>query len=165
MASLYELDRDLEQVISGGFILDVETGEILFDSSNLDALQAEYNDKLEACACYIKGLEADARAIRAEEKALAARRQMKEQKAARLREMVAGSMQGHDMKKFETARVALSFRRARNVIITDPEALPEGTYNDVTERKPDKTKISKMIRSGADVPGATLREYMSLQVK
>ena len=44
MRSLYEINKDLEQLLSN---VDEETGELLIDPEALDALMMERQDKLE----------------------------------------------------------------------------------------------------------------------
>ena len=39
MATLYEIDRAIEQVIETGFSWDEETGEVLFEEGDLEQLQ------------------------------------------------------------------------------------------------------------------------------
>ena len=71
---LYELAQMMDMVINGGLVFDEETGEVLFDSSNLDELEAALDAKIEACCIVVKETEAEAEAIKAEEKRLKARR-------------------------------------------------------------------------------------------
>lgn len=164
MASLYEIDQAVLVVLENGLIFDEETGEILFDEDNLGELELERNAKLEAVACFIKGLEADAEAIRAEEKALAERRRVKEAKAERLRDYLAGSMQKFGDTKLETARVSLSFRKSEAVEIVSAVELPEAYWKQAAPT-PDKTAIKKALKSGIDVAGAELVERQNLQIK
>ena len=91
--SLYAIDQAVLTVLEDGLVFDEETGEIYFDGDNFATLEGARNDKLEAVALYIKTLEAEAAAMSAEEKILAARRQVKERKAERLREYLSNSMQ------------------------------------------------------------------------
>ena len=42
---LYELAQMMDMVINGGLVFDEETGEVLFDSSNLDELEAALDAK------------------------------------------------------------------------------------------------------------------------
>lgn len=62
MRTLYEIDADIVNCI------DTETGEIL-DFDSLDALNMERDAKIEGVALYVKQLQAEAEAIKAEEKA------------------------------------------------------------------------------------------------
>ena len=165
MASLYEIDSNILAVLNGGFVVDEETGEILFDAGDLEALEAERGAKLESIACFIKNLDADAAALKAEEKALAERRQAKERKAQRLREYLAASMQQAEQTRFETARCALSFRKSESVEILDAEALPADLVNIKQTIAPDKAAIKKLLKAGGVVEGAQLVERQNLQVK
>lgn len=161
MATLYEIRANLEAVINNGFVVDEETGEILYDSSDLDALQDSYTDKLEACGLFVKDLEATAKMIREEEKALAARRRTLENKAARLRNYVLLNV--IDNGRLDTPRVALSLRHVKAVDVVDPDAIPE-QYQRITVA-PDKAGIKKAIEAGEQVDGAELVERQTLQIK
>lgn len=161
MATLYEIRENLETVIAGGFVVDEITGEILYDSDNLDALEDSYTDKLEACGLFIKDLEGTAKMIRAEEKALAERRRVMENKAARLREYVLANVL--DNGRLDTPRVAFSIRNVEAVEVENVEDVPEA-YRRVTVA-PDKVAIKAAIKSGKAVEGAELVTRQSLQVK
>lgn len=165
MASLYELDQAVLTVLDNGLIFDEETGEILWDEDNFNQLEMERNDKLESVALYIKSLDADAAAIKAEEKALAERRSIKEKKADRLRGYLAFSMQSFGDTKLETPRVALSFRKSEHVEIEDENLIPLDFCRQKVTVTPDKTAIKKAIKNGETVNGATLVERQNLQIK
>lgn len=162
MASLYEIDGMVLTVLENGLIFDEETGEILWDEDNFAQLEMERNAKLEAVACYVKGLEAEAAAIRAEEKALASRRQVKESKAERLRDYLTRSMEMMGDTKLETARVALSFRKSEAVEL-DERLLSDEWF--VAKYAPDKAGIKKALKAGIHVAGAELVERRNLQIK
>lgn len=163
MASLYELDGMVLTVLEDGLVFDEETGEVLFDVDNLEALEMERNEKLEAVACYVKGLEAEAAAIKAEEKALKDRREAKEKKAERLRAYVSDSMSFFGDTKLETARVALSFRKSEAVIIEDEAIIPDEWL--VYKPSVNKAGIKKALKAGLPVQGAQLVERRNLQIK
>lgn len=162
--SLYELDRAVLAVLENGLVFDEETGEILFDEDNFDQLEGERNSKLEAVALYVKSLEAECKAIRAEEKALAERRAVKERKIERLTSYVSDSMIAFGDTKLETTRVALSFRKSEAVEITNPDALRADLWKQA-DPTPDKTAIKKAIKAGEYVEGAALVTRQNLQIK
>ena len=164
MSSLYELDQAVLTVLDNGLVFDEETGEILWDEDNFNQLEIERNAKLESVALYIKSLDADAAAIRAEEKALAERRGIKEKKADRLRGYLAYSMESFGDTRLETPRVALSFRKSQVVEIWDADELPEQYWKQAAPT-PDKTAIKKAIKAGEDVSGASLVDRQNLQIK
>lgn len=166
MATLYELDRAICDVLENGFHVDEETGEVFFEGEDLDALEAERADKLEAVACFIKCLDAEAAAIKAEETALAARRRAKEAKAGRLRAYLANSLQNAGESRFETSRCALSFRKSEAVEIVDEALLfAFGYCDEKITTAPNKTKIKKALKAGDAVPGAQLVVKQNIQVK
>ena len=104
---LYEIDQEIQKILDN-MEIDEETGEAVLDVEALEALQEQRQNKLEGAALYVKDLEAMAKAIREEEKALAKRRQAMESKAGRIREWIIFNL-GDD--KIETARVKISTRK------------------------------------------------------
>lgn len=162
--SLYTLDQAVITVLENGLVFDEETGEVLFDEDNFAALEGERNAKLEAVALYVKSLDAEAAAMRAEEKALAERRSVRERKAERLRKYVADSMTMFGDTKLETARCSLSFRKSEAVEITDASKLRLDLWKQPAPQ-PDKTAIKKAIKAGEVVEGAAIVTRQNLQIK
>lgn len=168
MSTLYELDKELQEVLLYGFnenCIDLETGAIDQEKvgAYLESLQVERKTKIENIALMIKNLESDAAEIKAEEKALKSRREAKENKADSLREYIKSSMLLLEEKKFETARVAMSFRTSKTVVVDDMATLGEKYIK--VEYSPDKTAIKKAIESGETVCGAHIQENHNLQIK
>jgi hypothetical protein len=161
--TLYEITEAIEALI------DPETGELL-DYDAFEALEIERKEKIEGTALFVKSLEADAAAIRAEEKALAERRQSKEKKAERLREYLTQALDTRSV--FETPRVHISFRGSASVSIFDADKLytwaqaqPDpDRYFTPQEPKPNKTEIKKAISDGT-VPGAEIITKDNIQIK
>lgn len=160
--SLYEIDKALLECI------DTETGEIL-DFNRLDELQLAREAKLENIALYIKNLQADAEAIREEEKALAERRKAKENKAASLKEYLSKALDGNT---FETAKVSLSFRKSTVTDITDEFSVVEYLEKNHIEKgltyslpKISKAVVGELLKAGQEIPGAVLQEKSNIQIK
>lgn len=164
MSSLYELDQAVLTVLEDGLVFDEETGEILFDEDNFAALEGERNDKLEAVALFVKSLEADAAAIKAEEKTLAERRGVKERKAERLRKYISDSMQLFGDTKLETPRCMLSFRKSDAVEITDATLIREDLWKHPAPQ-PDKAAIKKALKAGEEIDGAQIVTRQNLQIR
>lgn len=164
MATLYELDRTVSQIIETGFAFDEETGEVLFDYSDLEELQLALADKLESCGLWIKNQSAMAKAIREEEKELAERRRRIESKLERMDDYVRATLSKVGG-KFETPKVKLTTRKSTRTVIVDESSVPDDFKTEVVTTKFDKTKISKAIKAGQQVPGAMLVESENLQVK
>lgn len=162
--TLYEIDKAILDLLENGFngTLDEETGEIIDDGKSLEELQMERTEKIEAIALYIKSLDSLAEEIKKEEDALKERRQKREAKAERLREYLAASMTED---KFESARVAISFRKSKAVIV-DEEKLDKAYFKETVTVKtaPDKTAIKKAIEAGETVTGAYIENRKKVQI-
>lgn len=160
--SLYEIDRQIMALV------DPETGEIM-DGAAFDQLQMAREDKLEGIACFIKNLTAENDAIRQEEKNLANRRKLNDNKIERLRTYLADALGGET---FQTAKVSVNFRRTSRVEVAEPAlaiawAQANGFNGLVKYKAPEigKDDLGKLLRSGMEIPGVELVEGMSMGVK
>lgn len=168
--SLYDIDRKIAELLENGYneeCIDAETGEFL--EGKVEELLAQYECdravKIENIALYIKNLNAEAEAIKQEEKKLADRRKAKENKIARLEEYLTNSLISNDETKFESSRCSLSFRKSVKVIIADEKSLPVGYLKEKIEYTADKTRIKKDLQNGIEIMGARLEEKQNLQIK
>lgn len=160
--SLYSITEDLLTVIEGGMVVDMEHGEILFDADNLEELEGEYLDKLEACGLYCKNETAEIEAMKEEEKRLSDRRRVKENKVKRLKEYMLQSMEATDTKKLDTPKCYISTRKSQKVVIDNEAKIPR-QFIKVTESV-NKTEIKKALKNGA-VDGAHIEESLNLTLK
>lgn len=168
--TLYELDRDIRQLLEEGFsmsCIDMETGEIDEEKAKryLDELPIERERKLEAYGITIKNYLAEVEAIKEEQQRLAARRKSKEAQIERLKNAVATSLQLNEEKKFETAKVVFSFRKSEAIEIPDLDKLGKAYKRKKVEWVADKAQIKEAIKQGLKVKGATLVTSQNLQVK
>lgn len=163
--TLYEIDQAINDVIGRGFNVDEETGEVFFTADDLEELDAMRSEKLDGITCYIKSLEADAKALKDEEQALAARRKQKEKKAESLRNYVLSSMLKSGEKKLETIHGVYSTRKSTRCIIANESIVPDAYKTFETILKVDKKAITAAIKRGEEVPGADLATFESLQLK
>lgn len=162
---LYKIDKHYLDVIENGYSFDEETGEVLFDASNLDALEIAFTDKVDNVICYVKDLEALVKAIKDEEKALSERRKANEAKIERMKEYVAHSMQLREMSKFETSKCKLSFRKSQSVNVLDESKIDGQYFTEKVEYKMDKKRILADLKNGVVVEGCELLEKNNLQIK
>lgn len=156
--NLYEIDDAIMSCV------DPETGEIL-DLEWLDKLQIQRERKIENILCWIKNLESDAEQIKTEEKALAERRKAAEKKAESLRDYISSILNGE---KFQTARVAVSYRKSEAVVVDNMEELLYNNCDDYLtykELEPNKTKIKAALKAGVPVPGCHLEERNNMSIK
>lgn len=166
---LYEIRHEITELLERGFDIDLDTGEVLDIGPKLDALQMDEREKLENIALYIKGLNAEAAAIREEEKTLAERRRTKESRAERLHDYISAHMIVADIDALETARVRLSFRKSTATEIDEsvfrPWAEKCGDYLRYKPAEVDRKLVTEALKAGADIPGARLAERRNLQVR
>lgn len=153
--SLYTINQEILNCT------DLETGEIL-DEQAFEALQMERNEKLENIALWVKNLLSESEALKAEEKAFAERRKAAENKAESLKRYLDSALKGQ---KFNTTKVAISYRKSTSVDVLDVEKLPEAYRKTVTTVSADKTAIGAALKAGELVDGATLIEKNNIQVK
>lgn len=151
---LFEIDEALQECF------DAETGEIL-DITRFEDLQLEREQKLENIACWIKNLEADAEALKAQKMAFAERQKETENKAERLRNYLQYALQNTN---FKTVNVEVKFRKTSKVEVPDVYKLDEN-FLKYSEPTADKTAIKKAIQDGQAVEGATLIENISMSIK
>lgn len=160
--SLYTLTNDMIALIEGGMIVDEESGEILFDADNFEEKEGEYLDKLEGCGIYCKNEQAEIDAIREEEKRLADRRRIKENKVKRLKEYMLQSMDATQTEKLDTPKVFISKRKSQKVIIDNEAKIPR-QFIKITETV-NKTELKKALKNG-DITGAHIEYSVNLQLK
>lgn len=160
--TIFEIDRELEALI------DTETGE-LKDYEAYEALSLEREAKIENTACWIIELDAEAAAIREQEKVLAGRRKAAENKAERLREYLDKVLSGQS---YSSARCAVSYRTSRFLSVDDEEALIEELQRRDMDAligyvapKPDKRAITQAIRDGESFESCRIEEKKIMTIK
>ena len=154
--NLYEINSEILSCI------DAETGEVL-DEAKLHELLIAREDKLEGLACWVKNLESDAVALKAEKKSFEERIARTEKLIASIKETLARELAGQ---KFSTAKVAVSFRRSEKVDVAESAitSLPP-EFLTMAEPKPNKTEIKRFLKSGGTIDGCTLTEHQNIQIK
>lgn len=157
---LYEINEAIENLI------DHETGEIL-DYTEFAQLQLARDEKIENTALFVKNLRAEAAAIKAEREVLAERETAAKKKADRLAAYLGIMLDGS---KFETSRVALTYRKSTAVDINEAVFMPFALEMDsdllrYKEPKINKKAVADALKSGREIPGAMLVERNNLQIK
>lgn len=152
---LYEINEAILNCI------DTETGEVV-DCEALEALMMQREEKLENIALWIKNLNADATAYKAEKDAFAEREKAAKNKAESLKRYLSLALDGQ---KFTTAKCAVSFRRSERIEITDEAIIPKEYVTEVVTVSPDKKAIKEAIKAGQEVSGAMLTESLNIQIK
>lgn len=110
---LFDIDERLAACVKldESRVVDTESGEII-DLEAIAALEMERDKKIENLGCWYKNLLAEAEALKAQKNAFAEREKAKKAKAESLKGFLGRYLNG---KKFETAKVAMSFRKSEAV--------------------------------------------------
>lgn len=160
---LYEIDARIEACVKldDSRVVDTETGEII-DIEALEALEMERDKKLENIGVWYKQLIMEADNLKAEKAALAEREKAKRAKADSLKGLLNRYLDG---KKFETAKVVMSFRKSEAIEFTGKISDVPTDYLKFKEPELDKTAVKKAIKAGESVPGCELVTRQNLQIK
>lgn len=161
--NLYEINSNINQILENGFSYDEETGEILFDQSDLDKLNEEFNDKIDNIACYIKNLDAMSNAISMEIDNLQKRKKINSNKAERLKEYLTSAMEARKLGKYESPKNKIGFRTSNSLVIDEDAVLPDELVR--IKKEPDKMKIKLLLKNGAEVEGCHMENKKSIQIK
>lgn len=167
MATLYEIDRNIEEIIDLMFEeVDEETGEVKAENVNkLKELQEAREQKLDNLGAFIKNLASDVDAMKAEKDILDKRIKTKQKKIEWLKSYVASDLLSNNQTKFESARVIFSFRKSTSVSIPDETKIPKKYFIKKIESVLDKAGISKLLKEGQKIRGAELIVNQNLQIK
>lgn len=152
--NLYEIDNAIMDCV------DEETGDII-DEQRLDELQLARDIKIENIACWIKDLNAEAKALKEEKDNLDKRKKVCENKADSLKKYLQNYLGGE---KFKTSKCAISYRNSESVEVSDVKLLTD-EYLKFAEPTANKTAIKEALKSGEEVAGASLIKKVSIQIK
>ena len=153
MSNLFDYDKAIDECMDeAGNVIDAE----------LKAYLEEYRDEaIEGIAMGIKEAKAEAEAIKAEEKALAQRRKVRENKANGLTKYLSDYLAG---RKFSNPKVAISYRKSETVEVTSEASIPD-EFRIPQPDKVDKVGLKKALKGGAFIDGVYLLEHQNIQIK
>lgn len=161
---LFDIDERLAACVKldESRVVDTESGEII-DLEAIAALEMERDKKNENLGCWYKNLLADAEALKAQKNAFAEREKAAKAKAESLKGFLGRYLNG---KKFETAKVAMSFRKSEAVEF-DAKCIGDVPEEFLKFKDPelDKVAVKKAIKAGEPVPGCELVARQNLQIK
>ena len=161
---LFDIDERLAACVKldESRVVDTESGEII-GLEAIAALEMERDKKSENLGCWYKNLLSDAEALKAQKNAFAEREKAAKAKAESLRGFLGRYLNG---KKFETAKVAMSFRKSEAVEF-DAKCIGDVPEEFLKFKDPelDKIAVKKAIKAGETVPGCELVQRQNLQIK
>ena len=163
MRALYEIDQSILACV------DMETGEII-DPEQLTALQMEREAKLEGVTLWIKDLNAEAEAVKAEADKLTARKRSLDNKITSLKAWLVWALDGQ---KLKTPRCSVYQTHSTRVQVADENELIgflqtlEAPERFLRFREPElrKDEIKRALKDGFVIPGAKLEDTESVVIK
>lgn len=161
---LYEIDREVERLIEEG--MDPETGELLSVDA-IEALLMEKETKCENIACWIKDLNAEVNALKAERDAFNKRIKTTQNKADSLKNYLAFCLNGQ---KLDTTRAKVYFRTNRSVTVEDENDFilwAQKNREDLLRYKAPEInrEALKEVLQNEEIPGAHITETQSVVIK
>lgn len=159
---LYELIPEIEACVKldDEHAVNTETGELI-DVAALDALKLERDTKIENISLWIKNLNSDAEALKAEKNAFAERERTAKNKADQLKKYLTECLEGSS---FKTEKVSISFRKSESIEVEDVYKVPE-EFLKYKEPDVDKMAIKRILKAGNMVTGCRLVEKQNIQIK
>jgi len=144
--------------------IDPETG-MVFDITQLDALEMERDKKIENALLYEEQMKAEAKEIDEYIKRLQERSRAKKNTAESIKNWLMGRMRESGESKFETSRIRAILRvvAANKTVITNEQSIPPQYLK--TKIEPDTAAIKAALKAGEVVPGAELADGVSLTIK
>ena len=168
--TLYELTGDFLSLMNMLYDEDVDE-ESLLDAC--EHIETQIEDKADGYAKIIKGLEASAVGIKAEEKRLKERREKLEKRVDLLKHNLEGTMRAMGKTKFKTDLFSFGIRKnPASVKIADPATFIEQCQKDGRDdllrfKAPeiDKTAVKNAIlKDGEVIDGAEIVQTEGLQI-
>ena len=162
--SLYALDDMMRDAITAADEkINPDTGEIPEDWAEfLDAIQGERDTKALNIARWIKGMEAEAEAVKTEKTKLAQRQSALEDKCNSVRNWLARFVQPGE--KLKDANTTIGWRKSSAVEILREDLLPEIVFK--ITRTVQKSAVRELLEKGELFAGeARIVERNSIQIK
>lgn len=171
--TLYQLTEE-QQLIED--LLIENGGELTPEIEEaLNANQLALSEKVDGYNCILRKFEGAETAIDAEIKRLTALKKTAQNAQKSLKSHIASAMIEHGIQKLEGNLCKISFRRSEAVDITDAaladlDIVAEKVAADLpnyvkVELSYNKTKIKELIKAGSAVPGASIKDNYSLQIR
>jgi hypothetical protein len=160
MTALYELSQTRIQLLD---MADSMDQEMFIDT--LASIDEAIEDKVEGAAKLVRCLESDIEAIKAEEKRLADKRKVLENKVSSIKEYLQHEMEFAGLDKVKRATVTVSIQQnPPSVEVLDESVIPS-IFMIPQPEKIDKKAILKAIKDGEEIPGCDIKQSRSLRIK
>lgn len=164
MPSLYSIEQEIAAMLELADE-DLTPEQQSAMDQYLNDLAGQEADKVDAFAGFIREQAARAEFLKAEAQRIAAKGRAIERKIDGLKSHYLRIMQAHGLSRVAGATYTLSTRKSSRVDVPDVAALPDAYKVTKTEVSPDRKAIAAALKAGEAVPGASLVEGFSLQIR
>lgn len=159
---LFEINQTLRQVLEMGFSVNEETGELLFDESNLHELEMAREEKLLGLAKVIKEKNAFLKALKEEKQSIDQRIKTLSNEVERLTTYALSNMNEGDKLEDSQAKISWSKGSESVQILGD---VPNEFLRIKTTEEPDKTKIKDILKMGINLGFAEMVRTPKVLIK
>lgn len=173
--SLYNIDKTIKEVLENGFVINEETGEVIFETSDLEKLEMDRDNKINNIIGFIKSLDIEAKALLEIANDYKKRVDSKKKKIENLKKYLDIYLQANNMTdKKEYMNGITSYRKSESLEILPNKETDLNIYllgnKDLekcisTEYSINKTELKKEIKSGKEIPFVNIVEKQNLQIK
>lgn len=161
--NIFELTGALGQVWNMVTDEDMDQ-EVLEDT--LQSLELARDEKAEGYAKIMKQLEAQVDAINTEEKRLADKRKVLENRHARMKQVLEQSFSLWEVDKIKGTIFTVSVQNnPPSVVIEDENIVPEQFVSVETVKKIDRKSILQALKDGEVIDGCSIKQTRSLRIR
>lgn len=166
--NIYEIDKALRDVIENGISVDMETGEVLFDESNLDALEITMEKKLLAYAKVIKEKVAFEQSLKEHAESIAFRRKALNNTIEKLKTRVIEH--SPERESIQDTQIKITFTKgSESLKYSDTYKMEKLPLEYIVTKPAVKSADAKLIladlKKGEFIDGVTLVRKAQLRIK
>lgn len=133
-------------------------------NETLDTIKGAIEEKAVNMAYVIKNIDGDIDAIDKEINRLQERKKSAKNKQTSLKNYLKGSMEQLGIKKLKTPVFSFNIQKNTPALIVEDESKIDDKYF-IVEKTLDKKTVKDLIKQGAEIEGASLRQTESLRIR
>lgn len=160
--TLYELTEEYRMLLELAEDPEVDPETM---SDTLEALGGEIEEKADGYAKVMKQLEADAAALKAEEKRLSTRRTVCENNIKRMKAALQSAMEATGKTKFKTDLFSFGIQKNPAKLVIDDEKQIPHDFMIQPDPVPDNKAIKDALKEGFEFAWCHLEQSESLRIK
>lgn len=165
MPKLYEISEQYKELEALADSDDENMQEAV--ATTLECITGDFQDKAQALVTVVHNMDSDVDALDAEIKRLQARKTAIKNRQDSMREYLRDNMERTGIKKISCPLFTITCVTGREIsVINNEDEIPDEYMTVKTEVRPDKAAITKALKGGVEIPGASLdRAKSSIRIK